>query len=152
MFYLPRLCLGSDLNAADLKRVADGFLPWLRAFANSRDGAVRAVETPAGLTTSFDAFELAGQGLWILHNRFTSLVGGVKDLPRAGFAYAVDAEFVSLEVPSFLQSWGPVVPTPKELHSELTSQHWQHLTISDRTYADKFKPTQVSHVLFNYWD
>ncbi len=127
-------------------------MPWLHSLGNSFEGQVRVQELQSNVIRSFDAFELEGLGLWLLHNKFASTVGVVPDAPKAGFAYAVDQEFVRLDVPDFLRGWGPIVPSAIDLNADLTDAHWQLITTTDRAYADKFKPTKLSHVLFNYWD
>lgn len=152
MYTLPKDCFGFDSSRSDMKRAKERFLPWLHALASAQDGRVTSREDEHVGHRSFCAFELDGMGLWILHNHWTSVVGAVTSRPSVGFAYAVDVRFVPVEVPDFLRGWGPIVPSAIDLNRELTDEHWQNVTLSGRTYADKFKPTRVSHVLFNYWD
>ncbi len=152
MFILPKDCLGLDSNQADMLAERESFLPWLHALASSQGGRVQVREDESAAPRSFSAFELEGMGLWILHNHWTSVIGAVATAPIAGFAFAVNSPFERLEIPDFLRGWGPTIPSAADLHRELTDAHWPNVTLSSRTYADRFKPTKVSHVLFNYWD
>ena len=148
---LPRNCMGFDCSKTDAREARDKFMPWLHSLANSFDVHVEVREEQSASIRSFSAFELEGLGLWILHNNWSSVVGAVAVAPAAWFAYAVDQPFEMLEIPNFLRGWGPLVPSAIDLNRNLTDEHWQEISLSDRRYADKFKPTRVSHVLFNYW-
>lgn len=152
MFILPQGCLGFDSNQADKLAARERFLAWLHALASSQRGRVQVREDKSAAPRSFSAFELDGMGLWILHNHWTSVIGAVATAPFAGFAFAVDSSFERLEIPDFLRDWGPTIPSAADLNRELTDEHWRNVTLSGRTYADRFKPIKVSHVLFNYWD
>ncbi len=96
--------------------------------------------------------QLEGSDRWLLHNHHVPLVGALATPPEAGFAYAVQCEFVPVDIPTHLIGWGPSVVAADELNRALVDDDWTNFAPPARIHADRFKPTTIGHILFNHWD
>jgi len=140
-----------EMDAAQVRERTDTARSWVHALANSYG---TAADEPSAdcVIRSFDVFALADVGLWLLHNRFVSVVGAIAAAPVPGRGWAVDQHFVDLDVPDHLCMWGPTVPAAADLNAPLTTERWGDVSARARDYADTYKPDTVAQVLFNYWD
>ena len=151
-FVLPRVCIDmGEMNAAQIGERTESARSWVHAFAQPLQAT--AIEMTAdGVRRSFDVFELRDLGLWLMHNRFVSVLAAVDVQPEPGRGWAIDHPCVELAVPHHLQTWGPHVPSSHDLNAELIDERWGDVSSRARQYADRFKPETVAQVLFNYWD
>ena len=150
-FVLPKGCVDmGEANAAEVRRRYDAFLGWVHPLARSIGSSVEERQA-AGVIRSFDVVELADVGLWLLHNRFVSVVGVIDRAPEPGRGWAVDRACVDIELPAHLDGWGPVVPSAAELNAELVDDVWGAVSVRARRSRTVTSPRPLQ-VLFNYWD
>ena len=150
-FVLPRGITGFNIDDPPGQRtqLREGFVAWCRAHAEATAGRAVPVETDG----NFDVVSIAKQNVWLLQNRFLPIVGVVDRPPKAGFAFAVEGDFIDLPPgPAHLTDWGPTLLPSNILNRELTNDDWEQFSPPAQQHADRFKPTQVGHVLFNYWE
>lgn len=150
MANLPRGTTGFNIdnpNGAIAERRAS-FHRWCHAFAAASGGSATALESSG----NFDVVAVEKLGLWLLQNRFLPIVGVLEIPPTAGFAYAVEGTYVDMEPPVHLATWGPTRLEAQELNRLLRCADWELFSPPARAHADRFKPTTVGHVFFNYWD
>lgn len=149
-FVLPRGATGFSIDDTPAEAAArlDSFHTWCRAFATATNGHAELADSSG----RFDVVFIEQLGLWFLQNRFLPLVGVLEAPPTAGFAYAVEGTYVDIEPPAHLTNWGPTRLRSHELNRLLRDDDWARFSPPARAHADRFKPTTVGHVIFNYWD
>ena len=151
-FVLARGCVDmGEMNASQVAEHTESARSWARAFAQSHGTSAREWSADSTIR-SFDVFVVGGLDLWLLHNRFVSVVGVVTSEPKPGRGWAVGQTFVDISVPEHLQGWGPEIARAENVNAELTEQRWGTVSTRAREYADRYKPETVGQVLFNYWD
>ena len=98
-FVLARGCVDmGEMNASQVAEHTESARSWAYAFAQSK--GTSATEWLADSTIrSFDVFVVGDLDLWLLHNRFVSVIGVVRSEPEPGRGWAIDQTFVDISVP-----------------------------------------------------
>lgn len=153
-FVVPRGVTGFNIDDTDHGRLArrTQFVEWARVLGDTVSSTTTLVETG----TRFDTVCFDRLGLWLVHNAWVPLIGAVDHHPKPGFAYAVDTTFVDIAhvvaAAPHLSAWGPEIVPADDLNRPLTDTDWATFTSPARAHADRYKPTLVRHLLFNFWD
>lgn len=152
-FVFPRGSVdGSYTNAAEIADRQRSFASWAQGLSRSVGTTTNPVPQPGAAKQSFDAMHLDGAGLWLLHQRFNGLLGATEAEPAVGDGWAVAAHFVDLDIADHLRGWGPVVIPAADLNAPLEPHQWANETAQAKQLAQKYSPTRVAQVLFNYWE
>ena len=149
-FRPPRGITGFNIDDTPAQRLerTSTFERWAHAVAQSSGQRATTVAS----TGNYDVMQFDGADLWLLHNHHLPLVAALGSAPVAGFAFAVQCEFIDIDVPAHLATWGPTVIPANHLNRELEHEDWANFSPPAQAHADKFKPTHVGHIVFTHWD